>query len=362
MDNKNRIHHSIPDIREADFEYIQGIIDRNYIGDGILCTQLRDKIKSISQCDYVLLTSNGTSALKVALYGLKKMFPYKKKIIVSSYVCPSVISSISLSGLTVCLTDITTDSLSISTESIKSLVDEDVLAIICSNIGGIPDDYDLIECLGVPVVSDCAQSLGTIYRNVNLLKKGICSITSFGPLKVITGGLGGALITDNEDFYNLVKEYSTEELDVQTYLNEGYICTDGQHFSDLNAGLIISQLERLNQMIERRRYIAKRYDLILEQYPAVKVIREVNYILFNRFKYFFFTDNCLEIIRELNFFNIDARSSISHAIYKYFKNNESELKNINSLDSIVSLPIYPSLSNDQVEYICQNLTIALEKN
>lgn len=353
MSEKIIIRHSSPQIIESDFDYVRGLIDRNYVGDGLLCDALRKEIKEISHCKYVVLTSSGTSALYLALLGLQKMCPDRSHVLISGYICPSVVSAILNAKLVPEFTDICADSLNLKMDDLPSKINARTLAVICSNIGGIPDNYQIAESLNIPVISDCAQAIGSCFQNASLLSKGCCAIVSFGSTKVLTAGTGGAFISDNEELALHVARLATAEFPVDIYRRQGFIPTVGQQFSDINAGLAVAQLRRLQEMIDRRRQIAHRYDTAIERLNGVTGVHETEDTGFNRFRYYFLTTKAKAWLEYLHSSGIDARSSISHVITSYYSSQTAPPNLLRIVDMVVSIPIYPALKDSEVDYICE---------
>ncbi len=345
------IPHSSSFLDKSDFSHVSDITDRNYIGEGKICAELINHLKSISSRKYAILSNNGSEALELALYGLKVLFPGKSHVIVSSYTCTSVINAILKASLKPVFTDILRDSLNIDSSDAANKINGNILAIICSNIGGVPDDYGKIKQFRIPIISDCAQALGTIFNSKCLMSQGYCTALSFGSTKMITGGLGGALLCDNSEFYKIVKRYSLPELKVSEYISEGFFHTSGQHSSDLNSGVTLSQLKRLPDIIKRRRHISDIYDSSLSALKDISILKESPGLRFNRFRYYFLTHNSKSWLAFLQNNYIDARSSISHVIPCYFKSRNKFINLHKTASQVVSLPIYPGLKGIQLEYI-----------
>jgi dTDP-4-amino-4,6-dideoxygalactose transaminase len=347
-----KIFHSGSMIEQNDFVFLKKIIENNFIGCGNNSQELIDYAKVYSGRKFAILCDSGTSALQIILNLLKVKNPASKKVLVSTYCCPSVASAILNEGLTPILIDVGLISMNLNSD-IDCNVTSDALAIICSHMGGVPEDMDSLARYNVPLISDCAQALGTFYKNKNLLSLGQYSLTSFGPTKYITGGLGGILFCDEEKDFQHMKNYSTPDNSFEFYKEHGITKTLGQHPNDLNSGLILSQWKKLEVLKSRRRMIAGEYDSILNTKKNIKVLKEEQTTL-NRFRYYFFAENATHVLEQLHEAGIDARSAFSHNLSLYQEN--IILPNVEVLSKkLISLPIYPSLSDEDVLVICKIL-------
>lgn len=351
---KKFIRHSSSALTISDIKSVLGVALRNFPGNGPLCDSLRKEIRNLTNAKGVMLTDSGTSALMIALATLKKNYPEKNEVILSIYVCPSVVSSIMLLNLVPIFIDLRRDRMNFDTTSISRHCNNNTLAIISTNIGGIPDDFDSLKMVSIPLISDCAQALGSTYNDSSLSKYGMFSVFSFGPTKVISGGTGGSLSILTEKFTDYALEYGREELDVNAYTNSGFVPTLGQHFSDVNAGIVLSQLAKLRKLINRRRKIAEEYDDALSKQVDVLRPLEGPKEVFNRYRYYFFSERATDWINMLQSQGIDARNSISHNIATYTRSEE--FPNCMYLSrSLVSLPIYSQLTNGEVGRIARLL-------
>src|ERR1017187_9082450 len=106
------IRHSASHLLATDFEYVPGIVDRNWIGDGPLCADLKELLATRFGCSQVVLTQSGAAALLLGLLALREHYPEKTRVVTGAYVCPAVISAIVQAGLEPVLVDTCKESLS----------------------------------------------------------------------------------------------------------------------------------------------------------------------------------------------------------------------------------------------------------
>lgn len=349
------IRHSSSSVSAADFRYIKNLAKQNYVGYGDLCRDLELQLTKRFERAGVILTGSGEGALALALSRLKSLGAGKREVIVSAYVCPAVVSAILALDLKPVFADIAPNSLNLGMHDVREhRLTQQTLAILCTHIGGLPDDIEAAMQFGVPVVSDCAQALGSEIAGRSLLAIGDMSITSFGPTKFLTGGLGGVVLCNGGDAAS-VRRMAMPELSVAEYQEHGFIQTLGQHVSELNAGLVLAQFQHLDNFVQKRKRIAQRYDKVLGSVAGVTLPEMLENTEPNWFRYYFFSDQAIEWQRHLQQSGVDARTSISHVMTEYFPmaGTRTELERL--AKRVVSLPIYPGLKTTDVSRIVEVL-------
>ena len=349
------IPHSASALIASDFEFIQGIIDRNYVGHGPLCAELEALLTSQFACTEVVLTDSGTAALHLSLLALRERHPDKSRVLLSGYVCPEVVCAVIQAGLEPALADVREDSLNVDMESIAQLVDARSLAVICANIGGVPDDYVHAGQFEIPIISDCAQGIGSRIDGSDVAAAGVLSVLSFGSTKMVTAGGGGAVLCRDKELGLTIGTLSRQELSVEEYRQSGFRLTFGQHMGELLAGLAAAQLRRLEGTLKRRREVAAIYDHALEGRADVALVRENPLVQFNRFRYYFLTERAAAWTDYLRAAGIDARRSISHVIPEYYAklSNIPRLRRLSRM--VVSVPIFPAMTAVEVAFVAETL-------
>lgn len=351
MPAESLIRHSASQVLAADFHYIPGLIERNYVGQGPLCDDLRQLLRSQFACGEVVLTDSGTAALHLALLALAAERRGSMRVLVGAYVCPEVISAIVRAGLEPVLADSRDDLLNVDMTQLGDLVDARTLAIICTHVAGMPDDYATAASFGVPVISDCAQGVGASVDGRDVACDGVCVILSFGATKMLTAGGGGAILCRSESLGRQVTDLARPELPVEEYRRRGFQVTYGQHIGDLTAGLAAAQVRRLAAILERRRAIAESYEQALRARADVTTVREGAGVRSNRFRYYFLSPHARRWIEALRSKGIDARGSIAHVIPEYYGGTGAFPRLGSVSRMVVSVPIFPAMTAQQTETV-----------
>jgi|GEM_PF-659086 len=345
------IRHSSSTVRSADFRYVKNLAMQNYVGNGDLCKELTRQLPKRLGRFGAVLTGSGENALMLALQHLKSLHAGKCEVIVSAYVCPAVVNAILGQGLQPVFADVAANSLNLDMGDVREhRLTQQTLAVLCTHVGGLPDDIQAAMQFGIPVISDCAQALGTGIAGRSLLAFGDIAIISFGPTKFLTGGLGGAVLCDKRD-EGSVRRLAMPELPVTEYQEQGFVQTLGQHVSELNAGLALAQLQHLQNFLLKRQRIAQKYSEALCAAPGVTFPDMPDNAEPNWFRYYFFSDQANEWQRRLLQYGVDARTSIAHVMTDYFPNAGTRTELSRQSRRVVSLPIYPALKAAQVSCI-----------
>lgn len=348
------IPHSASQVETQDFAFIAGVVERNFVGRGPLCADLERELGLRFGRAHVTLCNSGTAALHLALVALKQHAPAGARVLLGAYGCPEVVSAVLRAGLQPHFVDIAPGTLNMDMQAARAQVDERALAILCTHIGGRPDDLAAAAALGLPVISDCAQGVGSRIGAEDVASAGICSILSFGATKMLTVGSGGAVLSGDATLGARIAHLARAELSVEEYRREGLVPRFGQHVGELTAGLALAQLRKLDVSIERRREIAAAYDTALAPHPDAQAPGE-QLVRLNRFRYYFMTSRADAWLAHLRSNGIDARRSISHALPDYVGRLDAFSGLARALRQVVSVPVYPAMTASQVHTVAAAL-------
>ncbi len=203
----------------------------------------------------VLSCASGTIAVQIALRGLN--LPEGSEVILAAYDFPGNFRAIQDSGLFPVLVDIQPNTWCLDAETIEAAISEKTSAVIISHLhGGIADMRAIREMAdrrGIAIVEDACQSPGAKLNGQRLGTFGDVGVLSFGGSKLLTAGRGGAVMTNRPEVAQRAKIF----------------CERGNHafpLSELQATVLLPQLERLDAMNERRRNQVQRLRGLLTQW------------------------------------------------------------------------------------------------
>jgi dTDP-4-amino-4,6-dideoxygalactose transaminase len=211
---------------------------------------------------------------------------------------------------------------------------------------GLTADLDPLLSLKVPVIEDCAQAVGGTYRKRLLGAWGRAAVFSFYATKVITTGEGGMVVSDSKRLIERVRGLREYDKFETTSSRFNYKMTDMQ------AAMGRVQLKRLGDFVRRRRHVAKQYREVLEGYNLALPPDHPGHIYYRyviRLK-----KSATGLIRRLK----DQGVACVRPVYKPL-HSVLKLKGYPATESAwrqsISIPIYPSLSEDQRERVIEKL-------
>jgi perosamine synthetase len=321
------IHHSLPTLPKNHLIDVQKLLKSGMIANGVKCFEFKKMISNYFNSNDVLLTNSGTSAIFVALKILKTS---KKEVILPTYVCKDVFEAVQIAGYTPILCDLE-ENWNVGYNSVKLKVTKNTAAIIVTHSLGICANVLELKKLGIPIIEDCCQSLGSRYQNKLCGTIGDITVLSFNATKCLTSAEGGSVVINSANLvrksdFNLVYEHAFR-------------------MSDLQAVIGIQQFNDYENFLEKRRKIASFYfkniDFTLtEKFSSSK--SQSNY-----FRFLLFNSTKFEKIKtELQKKNIAVRKGIDSLLHRSYKTStDKEFPNsTHYFNNTISIPIYPSLN------------------
>ncbi len=282
---------------------------------------------------HAVALSSGTSSLFLALRALNAQ---DKTVELSGYACSALRNAIQMAGGNEKILDV---GISTPNTNSTSFSENDAIRIII-HMYGIPIDISQLSTKSL--IEDCAQSLGAKIGTKFVGTIAEAGIFSFSATKLITtGGQGGMFISKNESLVNSVKDYREFDLrhDKKSRFN--------LQMTDLQASIGREQLKKLPSFLLRREEIFKKYKK--SGIPLLDVDIEKTHLHPVRYRAVMLSDTPLDIIQSLSKFNI--KSIVPTEDWELLAEPNSLPNSLYLSKHSVSLPIYPSLSNDDIDSI-----------
>lgn len=182
--------------------------------------------------------------------------------------------------------DLSTDTLNIDPADVERKITPRTRAIVAVDFAGHPCDHDALHQLadhhGIPIIEDAAHALGATYRKQKVGTLQRYTTLSFHPVKHITTGEGGAILTDDETLAKRMQSFRHHGIDLDLHARgksnswEYDVVTLGYNYRipDINCALGVSQLKKLDKWLVRRRAIATTYEKGLTKYPMLELPEE----------------------------------------------------------------------------------------
>jgi len=337
------IIHSQPFLDSKEFLYLKKALKENCLCCGKYVQIFEQKFAQFLGRDVVCVNS-GTSALHLTLLAISKR--KKRKILIPTFTCSALLNASFYVGLQPVICDVNLYDFSLDIEDVKRKIAHDVNCLILVHPFGIPVDVKPFLELDVPVVEDCAHTLGAYIKNKMVGTLTQVSIFSFYATKFLTTSQGGAISSSDKKILNQVRDL--REYDKKN----NYKIRFNYKMSDLDACIGLAQLEKLEEFIKKRKNLASLYTQEFEKIKNIEIPR-VYYerdCLYYRYIIFLKKGKVSSFIKIMHERGIRVERPVFKPLHRYFK-----LKGFNSAEKIynksVSIPIYPALTLKDAKYI-----------
>ncbi|MDY6853520.1 MAG: DegT/DnrJ/EryC1/StrS family aminotransferase [Thermodesulfobacteriota bacterium] len=340
------IPHSKPTLISRDFNAVIQVLKSGYISQGEYVKRFEDALSEFIGVKGGVATNSGTSALHLAMMALE--IGRGDEVIIPSYVCTALLNVIHYTGATPRIVDIETNSFNIDVKRVEESLNKRTKAIIVPHIFGLPANLEGLLSLRIPLIEDCAQALGGAYKGKYVGSFGILSIFSFYATKVIATGEGGMVLSNSESLLKKVK-------DLCDYDNrDDYKIRFNYKMTDVQGALGISQLKRLPLFLKRRRAIAKRYSKELVNFPAVLPTEfpDREHIFY---RYVIRIEKDIEIaLKRIKREGVYCERPVWRPLHHYLNLSDFPKTDI-VFKSALSIPIYPSLTNEEMSRVIKTV-------
>ncbi|MFH1227311.1 MAG: DegT/DnrJ/EryC1/StrS family aminotransferase [Planctomycetota bacterium] len=341
------IRHSMPTLGNAESRMLQGVLASGYLAQGPKVAAFEKAFSRFLGARGAVAVNSGVSALHLTLLamGVKP----GDEVIIPSYACTAVLNAVNYTSASPVLVDIG-DDYNLCPNSAQQRITGRTKAIIVPHIFGRPADLSRLLKLGVPVIEDCAQSIGAVYNGKKAGTFGKVSIFSFYATKMMTTGYGGMVASDDKQLLDKIR--NLREFDNREDYRQRY----NYQMSDLAAGLGLVQLKRLPGFIRRRQAIARKYEQAFGFQGSPQ-----NRGVF--FRYPVRVDNVGKAVAFMSRKGIESKRPVYKPLHQYLSLPGNSFPMTEKLyKSTLSIPIYPTLNDKQVNYIIKNTLEILKGN
>lgn len=363
-------------IDEADIQAVVDVMKSDYLTCGPKIAELEKKLCALTGAEYAVVCANGTAALHMAALaaGVKE----GDEVIITPITFAASANCALYCGARPVFADIDPETYNIDPEKVEAAVTPATKAVVAVDYTGQSVAFDPLRDIckkhGLVLIEDGAHVIGTKYRGQPNGSLSDMTTLSFHPVKTVTGGEGGAVLTNDETYYKKLLLYRAHGITRDERLMEhepdgawyyeqialGY----NYRITDMQAALIISQLDKLSMFSRRRKEIVKRYDEAFSEMPELFVQREIPESDTTRHLYILrIVPERLRIDRK-QFFEALAAENVCcnvHYIPTYYFPYYEKLgyqrglcPNAEKLyEEIISLPLYYAMSDGDVESVIE---------
>ena len=257
---KVRIPLAKPEITEADRDAVLDVVRTPYLSVGPKLAEFEQAICDYVGCKYAVAVNSGTSALHIAVraLGLER----GAEVILPSFTFSALLNVILQEGLRPKFVDIDPETYNTTPELVAAAITPQTRLILAVHTFGFPVDVDALRSVAgqVHIIEDACEALGAEVGGSKAGSIGDAGLFAFYPNKQITTGEGGVLVTSDgklaEHARRLRNQGRDPELDWLQHAEIGF----SYRLSDINCALGVSQLQRIESVIERRQKLAEVYN------------------------------------------------------------------------------------------------------
>ena len=273
-------------IDEDDIQAVTEVLKSDFLTCGPKVTELETALCGLTGAARCTAVSNGTAALHVAC--LAAGIGPGDEVITTPITFAASANAILYCGGTPVFADIDPETYEIDPKSVESRITEKTKAVIAVDFTGAPCDYAALRsnCREhhLLLIEDAAHSIGTVYRGTQVGSIADLTTFSFHPVKTITAGEGGAVLSKDSALAARVELFAKHGITRDTTLlkeqgnsnwyYEQQMLGYNYRMTDIQCALALSQLDKLDRFAARRRELVRRYDEALGALPEVCIQKE----------------------------------------------------------------------------------------
>lgn len=374
-------------ITQDDIDAVVSVLKAELITQGPKVNEFEKQVAKYHNVKHAIAFSNGTTALHAAYHSLGVGTG-------DEIIAPAITFVASSNGGVYCnakpvLVDIDLDTNCIDIDAIEKAITSNTKVICPVSLSGYPVDLERIRKIadkhGIKVIHDGAHAIGSRRNNSFQMELADFTMLSFHPVKHVTTGEGGMLLTNDDELAEKARLFRTHGITRDPEKMEIYdgpwsyeMIEIGHNFRmcDIQCALGISQFSRIEENLLNRNLIAQEYHKKLADIEELILPPKFEYNVKDKkeiattsdlHSYHLFTIRLKDATKRLDFFNYLIDNKIFAQIHyipvhwhKYYRDNfgykQSDFKNANEYyNSEVSIPMYHSLTQEEQAYVIETI-------
>ena len=366
-------------IDQDDIQAVVDVLKSDFLTTGPKIAEFEQTVADYVGAKYAVAISNGTSALHAACFAAG--IGPGDEVITTPLTFAASANCVLYCGGTPVFADVDPKTYNIDPEDIRRKITDRTKAIIAVHLAGQPCDMDAIHSIarehGLIVIEDGAHALGSVYKGKKVGSMSDMTTFSFHPVKPITTGEGGMIVTDKENFYKkmvLFRSHGITRDDSMMTRNDGpwfYQQFDlgyNYRITDIQCALGCSQMKKLDRFLARRKEIVARYNEAFADCDNIITPYQLSDTESGWHLYIVQVKNCdrrqvFEAMREKGIgVNVHYIPVYMHPYYQEHGYENVHCANAEEIYShIISLPLYPGLTSEQQDYVIDTLKSLCEE-
>ena len=353
-------------IDKKDIASVKQVLESDFLTQGPKIAEFEHSLAEYCNSKYAVAVCNGTAALHLAYLasGIKN----GDEAITTPNTFAATSNMLIAIGAKPVFCDIKLDTYNIDEDQIEKLITKKTKAIIPVHFAGHPCEMNKILKIArkykLTVIEDACHALGASYKNKKIGSIGDMTIFSFHPVKSITTGEGGAILTSNKDMYEKLISLRSHGIkknkdgkNIMTELGYNYRLTD------IQAGLGLSQLNKLDDFIKTRSKIVSWYEKELANVEEISLPQYHPHCLSAWHLYVIRTNNPAQRDKLASHLKNSGIGVNYHypAVYShpYYQKNGFKNVHLNNEDlydsTCVTLPMHTHLQQKDIKYIANQI-------
>ncbi len=366
-------------IDDVDIQAVVDVLKSDYLTCGPKIGELEQKLCEVTGAKYAVVCSNGTAALHIA--AMAAGVGEGDEVITTPITFAASANCALYCGARPVFADIDPETYNIDPAKVEAAITPRTKAVVAVDYTGQSVALDPLRKIcrehGLFLIEDGAHVIGTKYKGQPNGSLSDMTTLSFHPVKTVTGGEGGAVLTNDETLYRKLVLYRahgiTRDPSLMEHEPDGpwyYEMIDlgyNYRMTDMQAALIISQLDKLERFSARRKEIVAKYNEAFAKLPQIVVQKEIPESDTTRHLYILRLDPDRLKIDRKRFFEALAAENVCcnvHYIPTYYFPYYEKLgykrglcPNAEKLYAeIISLPLYYAMSDEDVESVIEAVT------
>lgn len=357
-------------IDEADIQAVEAVLRSDFLTMGPNIEAFEKSVAEFAGAKYGVAVNSGTAALHVAAFGAG-IKPGDEVITTPMTFAASSNCVLYLGGIPV-FADILPGTMNLDPEDVERKITPSTKAIVAVDYTGQPCDYDALRLIAdkhnLIIIEDAAHSLGATYHGRKVGSLNELTTFSFHPVKHITTGEGGMVVTDDQDMAIRMRNFRSHGIDLdfnhrtkeQPWFYRMLYLGFNYRLTDIGCALGLSQLKKLDSYLARRREISAAYNEEFSQIPELilpDVIPNCEpawHLYVIRFNLAMLKANRAELFRALTAegfgINIHYIPVPWHPHYQDlgYKKGQWPVAE-GEYEKIISLPIYPKMTDEDAK-------------
>jgi perosamine synthetase len=366
-------------IEDDDIDAVIEVLRSKWLTTGPKVSEFERALSGFVGAQDAVALSSGTAALHAAMYAIG--IGSGDEVILPPMTFVATANAVVFQGGTPVFADVKPDTLLINPDEIEKKITPRTKAIMAVDYAGHPCDYDRLKDIakrhGLFLVADACHALGATYKGKKVGALADLTVFSFHPVKHITTGEGGMVVTDRQDFAERMRRFRNHGIDTDhrqraeqgTWHYEMEDLGYNYRITDLQCALGISQLGKLEAWIDRRRYIANCYTEAFADLPFKKPLNPYSPDVLHAYHLFIVQLELNRLIagREIVFkalreegigVNVHYLPVHLHPFYRkrfVFKPGECPVAE-KAYERLLSLPIFHGMSEQDIEYAIETIS------